>query len=65
VYAALGAGFGALKVWTARFGSGGHLLPIVAAGLVSATAFLAHGGNDAASLRLTIPPLVTFLPGRC
>ncbi len=30
---------------------------------MSAIAFLAHGGNDAASLRLTIPPLVTFLPG--
>jgi hypothetical protein len=26
-------------------------------------AFLAHGGNEAASLRLTIPPLVTFIPG--
>jgi uncharacterized membrane protein YjjB (DUF3815 family) len=30
---------------------------------VSAIAFLAHGGNETASLRLTIPPLVTFLPG--
>jgi uncharacterized membrane protein YjjP (DUF1212 family) len=63
VYAALGAAVGALKAWTARFGTGGYLLPIVAAALVSAVAFLAHGGNDAASLRLTIPPLVTFLPG--
>jgi uncharacterized membrane protein YjjB (DUF3815 family) len=36
---------------------------VIAAGLVSAIAFLAHGGEEAASLRLTIPPLVTFLPG--
>ncbi len=31
--------------------------------MVSAIAFLSQGGDDAASLRLTIPPLVTFLPG--
>jgi uncharacterized membrane protein YjjP (DUF1212 family) len=63
VYAALGVLVGAMKAWGARFGWGGYLLPIVAAAVVSAIAFLAHGGNDAASLRLTIPPLVTFLPG--
>ena len=54
---------GAMKVWASRFGTGGYLLPVVAAAVISAIAFLAHGGNDAASLRLTIPPLVTFLPG--
>jgi uncharacterized membrane protein YjjP (DUF1212 family) len=63
VYAALGLLVGALKSWAARFAAGGYLLAVVAAALVSAIAFLAHGGNDAASLRLTIPPLVTFLPG--
>jgi hypothetical protein len=30
---------------------------------LAALAFLAQGGDEAASLRLTIPPLVTFLPG--
>jgi len=63
VYAALGMLVGAMKIWAARFGTGGYLLPVVAAAVISAIAFLAHGGNDAASLRLTIPPLVTFLPG--
>ena len=63
VYAALGALVGVMKVLAGRLGGGGFLLPIIAAGVVSAIAFLAHGGNDAASLRLTIPPLVTFLPG--
>jgi uncharacterized membrane protein YjjP (DUF1212 family) len=63
VYAALGVLVGAMKVWSDRFANGGYLLPIVAAAVVSAIAFLAHGGNEAASLRLTIPPLVTFLPG--
>ena len=63
VYAVLGIVVGAMKVWASRFGTGGYLLPVVAAALISAIAFLAHGGNDAASLRLTIPPLVTFLPG--
>jgi uncharacterized membrane protein YjjP (DUF1212 family) len=63
VYAALGIVVGAMKAWASRYGTGGYLLPVVAAALVSAIAFLAHGGNDAASLRLTIPPLVTFLPG--
>jgi uncharacterized membrane protein YjjP (DUF1212 family) len=63
VYVALGLLVGSLKAWTDRHGSGGFLLPIVAAAIVSAVAFLAHGGNEAASLRLTIPPLVTFLPG--
>jgi uncharacterized membrane protein YjjP (DUF1212 family) len=63
VYVGLGVLVGAMKAWSVRHGAGGYLLPIVAAALVSAIAFLAHGGNDAASLRLTIPPLVTFLPG--
>jgi uncharacterized membrane protein YjjP (DUF1212 family) len=63
VYAALGVLVGLMKAWTERHGGGGFLLPIVAAAVVSAVAFLAHGGNEAASLRLTIPPLVTFLPG--
>ena len=62
-YAALGFLVGALKAWAARFATGGYLLAIVAAALVSAIAFLAHGDNEAASLRLIIPPLVTFLPG--
>jgi uncharacterized membrane protein YjjP (DUF1212 family) len=63
VYAALGALVGVMKVAAARFGTGGYLLPVLAAAAVSAIAFLAHGDNQAASLRLTIPPLVTFLPG--
>jgi uncharacterized membrane protein YjjB (DUF3815 family) len=63
VYAVLGAMVGALLIWTQRFVLTGYLLAVVAAAVVSAVAFLAHGGNDAASLRLTIPPLVTFLPG--
>jgi uncharacterized membrane protein YjjP (DUF1212 family) len=63
VYVGLGALVGAMKAWSMGHNAGGYLLPIVAAALVSAIAFLAHGGNDAASLRLTIPPLVTFLPG--
>ena len=63
VYAALGALVGAMKVWAARFVGGGYLLAVVAAAVVSGIAFLAHGGNEAASLRLVIPPLVTFLPG--
>jgi uncharacterized membrane protein YjjB (DUF3815 family) len=63
VYGALGILVGALKAWAARFMTGGYLLAVVAAALVSAIAFLAHGDNEAASLRLTIPPLVTFLPG--
>jgi uncharacterized membrane protein YjjP (DUF1212 family) len=63
VYVGLGVLVGAMKAWSAGRNAGGYLLPIVAAALVSAIAFLAHGGNDAASLRLTIPPLVTFLPG--
>jgi uncharacterized membrane protein YjjP (DUF1212 family) len=63
VYAGLGILVGAMKAWAARFATGGYLLAVVAAALVSAIAFLAQGGDDAASLRLTIPPLVTFLPG--
>ncbi|WCB93096.1 hypothetical protein DSM104299_01798 [Baekduia alba] len=63
IYLALGALVGAMKAWGSRFQTGGYLLAIVAAAVVSALAFLAHGGNEAASLRLTIPPLVTFLPG--
>jgi uncharacterized membrane protein YjjP (DUF1212 family) len=63
VYAVLGALVGALRIWAHRFVLTGYLLAVVAAGIVSAVAFLAHGGNEAASLRLTIPPLVTFLPG--
>lgn len=64
IYAALGLLVGGLSVAAARSSlAGGYLLPVLAAALVSAIAFLAHGGNDAASLRLTIPPLVTFLPG--
>jgi uncharacterized membrane protein YjjP (DUF1212 family) len=63
VYFALGCLVGAMKAWGERFTTGGYLLPIVAAAVVSAIGFLIHGGNEAASLRLTIPPLVTFLPG--
>jgi uncharacterized membrane protein YjjP (DUF1212 family) len=63
IYFALGALVGAMKALAARVGAGGYLLPVVAAAVVSAIAFLAHGSNEAASLRLTIPPLVTFLPG--
>jgi uncharacterized membrane protein YjjP (DUF1212 family)/uncharacterized membrane protein YjjB (DUF3815 family) len=64
LYLLLGALVGAMSAWVlGRGGSGGYLLPLVAAALVSAIAFVAHGGNEAASLRLTIPPLVTFLPG--
>jgi uncharacterized membrane protein YjjP (DUF1212 family) len=63
VYGALGLLVGAMKVWAGRFASTGYLLAVVAAAVISAIAFLAHGGDDAASLRLTIPPLVTFLPG--
>jgi uncharacterized membrane protein YjjP (DUF1212 family) len=63
VYVALGLLVGAMKAWVRRYETGGYLLAVVAAALVSAIAFLAHGGDDAASLRLTIPPLVTFLPG--
>ena len=63
VYAALGALVGAMKVLAARLGRGSLLVGIVAAAVVAGIAFLAHDGNEAASLRLTIPPLVTFLPG--
>jgi uncharacterized membrane protein YjjB (DUF3815 family) len=63
VYVALGALVGALQVGAARLHMGGYLLPVLAAAVVSAIAFLAHPGDDTASLRLTIPPLVTFLPG--
>jgi uncharacterized membrane protein YjjP (DUF1212 family) len=63
VYAALGAVVGGLKLWTSRIVLAGYLLAVIAAALVSAIAFLAHDGNEGASLRLTIPPLVTFLPG--
>jgi uncharacterized membrane protein YjjP (DUF1212 family) len=63
VYAALGVLVGAMKAWANRFASTGYLLAVVAAAVVSAIAFLAHGADEAASLRLTIPPLVTFLPG--
>ena len=63
VYAALGALVGAMKAYSRRLTTGGYVLPVLAAALVSAIGFLAHGGNEAASLRLTIPPLVTFLPG--
>jgi hypothetical protein len=34
------------------------------AAAVSAAAFLAHAGNEAASLRFTIPPLVDVPPRR-
>lgn len=63
VYLGLGLLVGALRVWAARFSTGGYLMGIVAAAVVSAIAFLVHGGEEAASLRLTIPPLVMFLPG--
>ena len=63
VYAALGILVGAMKAWAQRRGATGYLLAVVAAAVVSAIAFLSQGGDDAASLRLTIPPLVTFLPG--
>jgi len=62
-YLGLGALVGLMKAFAARFSLGGYLLPVVAATAVGAIAFLAHGGDEAASLRLTIPPLVTFLPG--
>jgi uncharacterized membrane protein YjjP (DUF1212 family) len=63
VYAALGILVGAMKAWAQWRGATGYLLAVVAAAVVSAIAFLSQGGDDAASLRLTIPPLVTFLPG--
>jgi len=63
LYVLLGLLVGAMKAWAARFATGGYLIAIVSAAVVSAIAFLAHDGNDAASLRLIIPPLVTFLPG--
>ena len=63
VYAALGILVGAMKAWAQRRGATGYLLAVVAAAVVSAISFLSQGGDDAASLRLTIPPLVTFLPG--
>lgn len=62
-YLVLGALVGAMKAWAARFAAGSALVALVAAALVSAIAFLAHSGNETASLRLIIPPLVTFLPG--
>jgi len=62
-YLGLGTLVGLMKAFAARFSLGGYLLPVVAATAVGAIAFLAHGGDEAASLRLTIPPLVTFLPG--
>src|SRR6202012_2942411 len=63
LYLVLGGLVGAMKAWAARIGANGSLLALVAAALVSIIAFFAQGGNEAASLRLTIPPLVTFLPG--
>lgn len=63
VYAVLGCAVGAMKAWAARLATGGYLLPVIAAAVISAVAYLAHGSDDAASLRLTIPPLVSFLPG--
>jgi uncharacterized membrane protein YjjB (DUF3815 family) len=62
-YLVLGALVGALKVGGERIGATGSLLALATAGLVSAIAFLAQSGDETASLRLTIPPLVTFLPG--
>lgn len=62
-YLLLGTLVGAMKAWAARRGSNGALLALVAAALVSVIAFLIQGGNEGASLRLIIPPLVTFLPG--
>ncbi len=62
-YLILGGLVGAIKAWTARFASSGALVALVAAAVVSVIAFLAQSGNEAASLRLIIPPLVTFLPG--
>lgn len=62
-YLVLGGLVGAMKVWADRFGAGGLLLALITAAAVSAIAFLAQSGDETASLRLTIPPLVTFLPG--
>lgn len=63
-YLGLGGLVGGMKALWARTGStNASLLALIAAALVSAIAFLAHHGNEAASLRLIIPPLVTFLPG--
>jgi uncharacterized membrane protein YjjP (DUF1212 family) len=62
-YLVLGALVGAMKAWTVRFASGGALVALAAAALVSVIAFLVQSGNETASLRLIIPPLVTFLPG--
>jgi uncharacterized membrane protein YjjP (DUF1212 family) len=64
-YAALGIVVGAMKAWASRFATGGYLLAVVAAAVVSAIAFLAHGGNDAASLRLTIPRSSPSCRARC
>jgi uncharacterized membrane protein YjjP (DUF1212 family) len=63
LYLLLGGLVGAMKAWSVRLRSGGPLIALVAAALISVIAFFAHGGNEAASLRLIIPPLVTFLPG--
>ena len=63
LYLLLGTLVGAMKAWSARRESNGALLALVAAALVSVIAFLAQGGDEGASLRLIVPPLVTFLPG--
>ena len=62
-YLALGALVGTITAMFGRYSGLSSILPVATAALVSAIAFLADGGNEYASLRLTIPPLVTFLPG--
>ena len=62
VYAALGVLVGAIKLWAERFAATGYLVAVATAAIVSAVAFATHG-DEAAAVRLTIPPLVTFLPG--
>lgn len=62
-YLALGALVGGMKAWSRHLASGGALLALVAATLVSAIVFLTQQGSAPASLRLIIPPLVTFIPG--
>lgn len=62
-YLILGGLVGAMKAWAARFAANGALLALIAAAVVSVISFLASSGDETASLRLIIPPLVTFLPG--
>ncbi|WP_028066529.1 threonine/serine ThrE exporter family protein [Solirubrobacter soli] len=62
--AVFGAFVGALKLYARHTQTIGVLLPVAAATLVSALAFwFAPDRTIDASMRVLIPPLVTFLPG--